>query len=117
MSGRHVLDERVRASIIKQYARPLWSGSDNKPMRCKAGKDERGGGLLAAEGKIIYDSLEQAQAAADAMWRLLHERRQFPYPCERSKHGHYHLTTRRRERGKTRAQRQVGEMRKAGPRW
>lgn len=103
-AGADALVARVRTSIIRQYARPT-RGDPDQPMRCTAGKAEHAEGLLAPQGKIIYDSQEQAQAAADAMHRLLSERQQFPHPCERSKYGHYHLTTQRRERGKSRSQR------------
>ncbi|GAB0105842.1 hypothetical protein JMUB6875_48240 [Nocardia sp. JMUB6875] len=66
-------------------------------MRCTPGKRESDGRaprMMSAgtDGKLIYDDRRSANAAAKAF-------EQFdgiplrPYPCRRSRHGHFHLTT------------------------
>jgi hypothetical protein len=81
----------ARWRVIRQNARLIKGGPQyGQPMRCK-----RGGGELypsGSDGKVIYDTEAAARAAASAL-ELLGMERQSPYPCPRSRHGHYHLTT------------------------
>lgn len=76
------------------YAR--WHTNGRRVMKCTPGAEEiqkRGYSVWAgSDGKVIYDNLELAQAAAAAFLRIEGKRLE-PYPCKRSTHGHYHLTS------------------------
>jgi hypothetical protein len=65
----------------------------DKLTRCEASRHEAlGGQSLGPEGKVIYNDMGHAQAAADALAAaglgLV-----YPYPCGRSTSGHAHLTS------------------------
>jgi hypothetical protein len=45
------------------------------------------------DGKVIYDTREQALACAKELREQLGSQRQTPYICDRSRSSHYHLTT------------------------
>lgn len=90
-------DERAAAGeILRRYARTR--GSGRRLVRCgptnyeKAMRDRYGNWSHLPKEKIIFDSRERAQEAADALTALLGWNRQRPYACTRSRHGHYHLT-------------------------
>lgn len=84
----------THADVLATYAR--WHRSGNATMKCTPSAEEieqRGYTVwTGSDGKVIYDSLALAQAAADAFLRL-EGKHLVPYPCARSKHGHYHLTS------------------------
>jgi len=63
-------------------------------VRCTATKREQlgKGEHLGAEGKVVYDSVELAQRAADALVAA-GLGRLYAYPCGRSRTGHAHLTS------------------------
>lgn len=73
--------------IVRRHARLF---PNSYPIRCKAALiEDRPGG----KPKIIYDTKEQAEAARiefEALPQAVYLR---AYPCQRSLHGHYHLTT------------------------
>lgn len=87
--------------IIARYARHFPYGRRG-PMRCWPGAEEKRerreqvhgrNGFRerpGSDGKVIYDTVELAEEAAAAFALLGAVQR--PYPCSRSRHGHYHLT-------------------------
>jgi hypothetical protein len=73
--------------IARRYARLFPNGY---PMRCQAALIED---RPDAQRKIIYDTKEKALAARDELEKLDGAPRLRAYECQRSQHGHYHLTT------------------------
>lgn len=69
----------ARARIMSQYGR---ISTGNRPMVCPPGR----------EGKVIFDTREAAEAAEAALRRDCGSKPQRIYECDRSKHGHLHLT-------------------------
>jgi hypothetical protein len=63
-------------------------------VRCTATRREQLGRAehMGAEGKVIYDSVELAQRAADALIAA-GLGQLYAYPCGRSRSGHAHLTS------------------------
>lgn len=95
------LDHHLAQVVIRKYARMI---DEDRYARCTPGFDEwraahdRRGKTNEphSASKAIYDSREAAEAAAAELtaidgWPL------YAYPCERSKHGHYHLTRKQRK--------------------
>lgn len=84
------------AEIVHRYARMR----NGKPAFCSLTEEERqiGRQLHGATGKVIYDDESNAWAAAYAFMRLGDPETR-PYPCPRSRHGHYHLSTVRKRKG------------------
>lgn len=82
-----------RQAVWRKYARTFRSGN---PRICVPGQmeiRERGWTVhTGSDGKVIYDTREQAEAAAKAL-RKLGWPPLVAYPCDRSKHGHHHLTS------------------------
>lgn len=83
------------AEVTGRYARKVRSGH---PMRCVRSKAEAEGrkGLRGRPGndwKIIYDSEDDARRAADEIAAITGGATQSAYRCERSRSGHYHLTS------------------------
>ena len=72
-----------RAEIMQKYAR-IYRG--RWPMRCGPAW------MPAKDRKIIFDSQADAEAA-EAELRAAGNRPQRAYLCERSRTGHYHLTS------------------------
>lgn len=97
---RDDLDPARRAQlvgeIVARFARHHRRAGFEIPalVRCSAVKAERLGRAdnLGAEGKVIYNSVELAQAAATAL-AAAGLGRTYPYPCPRSRGGHAHLTS------------------------
>lgn len=81
-----------RHAIWRKYARV----NNGAPVRCTPGKREiaqRGWTVpTGSDGKVIYNDRESALAAARE-FEQAGLRPMTTYPCDRSKHGHYHLTT------------------------
>jgi hypothetical protein len=94
-----VTDRHQRsAEIAARHGRPGRHG----PVRCRPGAEElreRAQNITprtarerpGSDGKVIYDTREAADAAAAEFAADGYPVR--PYPCARSKHGHWHLTT------------------------
>jgi hypothetical protein len=84
---------KSKHAVWRNYAR---THKDGKPVQCVPGKGEviRRGWTVhtGSDGKVIYDDLEAAESAAKELARL-GWRPMIAYPCDRSKHGHYHLST------------------------
>jgi hypothetical protein len=74
-------------AIVQRHARLFPNGF---PMKCQAALIED---RPDAQRKIIYDDQEKALAARDELEKLPGAPRLRVYPCPRSLHGHYHLTT------------------------
>lgn len=70
-----------RRLILRRHARI----QNNRPAVC---------GQHRAKTKVIYDTPESAQAAADEL-HALDGKTLYPYPCPRSKHGHHHHSSTR----------------------
>lgn len=97
--------EAARREIIRKYCRMTKPGPEGKPKFCNAGRDElrkrgrlRSGqenlpGGRALQTKVIFDSVEAAQACEQELYAL-HGVHQRAYPCPRSRHGHAHLSSR-----------------------
>lgn len=86
---RHREDGGAAHAIVVKYAR-LRKG---KPVRCKGSAADRADPRAHSIGKVIYDSEKIAAACAAELLAVL-GKRQRPYPCDRSRHGHAHLTSR-----------------------
>lgn len=79
-----------RRAIVRRWARLTAGG---QPMQCWPSRAELAGERVAPErddGKVIFDD---ARAAAGCAGELYVDggSLQVPYPCARSRHGHYHL--------------------------
>lgn len=85
------LNRRVREQLLKRYARMWPSGRHSgKPMFCTPKR----GGSQHSKGKAIFDTAEQAKAFAAEVRRLCGDKTPtWVYACDRSRHGHVHLTT------------------------
>ena len=87
-------DERRHREILRKYARRR---PNRQPMFCQPSRDERDGRSPrkqgpGTDGKPIYDGRENVAAAIVELEKLyglpLRE-----YICNRSRHGHFHITT------------------------
>lgn len=83
-----------RREIIRRYARLKTNG---KVTYCEPSKAELSGEIprretSGSDSKVIYPDLESAEAAAREMTELLGDAPQRAYLCQRSRHGHAHLT-------------------------
>ena len=95
-SGRGVVDGE-RGRVLARYARLMRSG---RPEVCRPGRREieererlgSGGGVAGSDGKVIYPDRDAAEYAAREL-EALGGRPQRAYLCQRSKRGHFHLTT------------------------
>ncbi len=87
---------RAARAVILKHCRKL--RKSNKPMMCVAGWDEQvyrdTHRQKKVKNKYIFDSYEIADACATELVRTIGGKKLRPYPCERSKHGHHHLTSR-----------------------
>ena len=88
-----VRDEQ-RGEVVLRHARLTGRG---RPTFCSPTRAEQTGTVRVAmgggtDGKVIYPTREAAEAAAREL-ESLGARRLRPYLCERSRHGHFHLTT------------------------
>lgn len=82
-----------RRGIVARFARLRASG---KPVFCTPSQAELSGRVPRVtkwgnDGKVIFDSFEQAEACARAL-EATGCRRQVPYQCQRGTRGHHHLT-------------------------
>lgn len=103
--GEHVNDQPVnerpkwvrdaaRGEILARHARLTRGG---RPIFCAPSRAEIRGAAIprqtrGTDGKVIYDSREEAEAAAREL-EDLGARPLRSYLCGRSRHGHFHLTT------------------------
>lgn len=91
--------QEIRALLAK-YARISRGG---RPMLCGPSVAERRvrdtyeAWNDVPKPRVIFDSRERAQAFADAVYALLGGRRQEPFACSRSKHGHHHLRAKKEQ--------------------
>lgn len=88
-----VRDER-RGDVVLRHARLTGRG---RPTFCSPSRAEQSGVVelstgRGTDGKVIYPTLEAAEAAAREL-EGLGARRLRPYRCDRSRHGHFHLAT------------------------
>ena len=88
-----IKDER-RGDVVLRHARLTGRG---RPTFCSPTRAEQSGAVHlqagpGTDGKVIYPTREAAEAAAREL-ELLGARRLRPYLCDRSRHGHFHLTT------------------------
>mgnify|MGYP006160644935 CR=1 FL=1 len=74
--------EQQARAVLDRYARLSSSG---RPVMC---------GPVRATAKVVYDDEAAAQHAADELHQI-YGGVLYPYPCERSRHGHYHHTSQR----------------------
>lgn len=79
--GEQQRDAVVRALVAK-YARMQTNG---RPGVCGRSNEPH------VRKLVIFDSREAAQGFADEFSAALGGRRQTPFLCARSKHGHFHL--------------------------
>ena len=84
----------ARAEVLCRYARLTRAG---RPIFCRPSRAEIEGRVLprqgpGSDGKVIYSTREDAEAAARELEEL-GARRLRAYVCGRSRHGHYHLAT------------------------
>jgi hypothetical protein len=92
-SQRGVRDA-TRGEVLLRYARLAGSG---RPVFCTPSRAERAGTVplrqgRGTDGKVIYGTREDAEAAAREL-ELLGANRLRAYRCSRSRSGHFHLTT------------------------
>ncbi|MHA6627893.1 hypothetical protein ACU61A_20850 [Pseudonocardia sichuanensis] len=90
---RGVRDE-ARAEVLIRHARLMKSG---RPIFCRPSRAEIEGRVLprqgpGTDGKVIYSTREDAEAAAREL-ESLGARPLRSYLCGRSRGGHFHLTT------------------------
>ncbi len=90
---RGVRDE-ARAEVLFRYGRLTRGG---RPVFCRPSRAEIEGRALprqgpGSDGKVIYSTREDAEAAAREL-EALGARPLRPYLCGRSRGGHFHLTT------------------------
>lgn len=85
----------IRAVLV-QYARLNSSGH---PVRCRPTRTERAAGKTNPDGKVIFDRLDDAMAAAVELRRLTGQPKR-AYRCNRSRHEHFHLTRDKRQRAR-----------------
>lgn len=89
---------KARQAVITKYARLFKSG---QPMLCNPTAAERAAGDgdpgWGSNGKIIYDTVLLADLAMAELIALGASPMRV-YECERSKHGHVHLTGKMRDR-------------------
>lgn len=84
------LTQSIR-TIVHRYARLMKSG---RPVQCTPGIGHIWQGDDHSAGKVIYDTADSAASAARQL-RILTGQRFWSYPCNRSRRGHLHLTTKR----------------------
>ncbi len=92
-AGYPVRDE-LRGEVVLRHARLTGRG---RPTFCSPTRAEQAGAVRltsgrGTDGKVIYPTLEAAEAAAREL-EGLGSRSLRPYLCDRSRHGHYHLAT------------------------
>jgi hypothetical protein len=86
--------DQARAEVLCRYARLTRAG---RPIFCRPSRAEIEGRVLprqgpGSDGKVIYATREDAEAAAREL-ESLGARPLRSYPCGRSRGGHFHLTT------------------------
>lgn len=91
--GYRVRDE-LRGEVVLRHARLTGRG---RPTFCSPTRAEQSGAVRlprgrGTDGKVIYPTLEAAEAAAREL-EGLGARRLRPYLCARSRSGHFHLAT------------------------
>lgn len=85
------LSDAARRAVVERYARKRRNG---RVVLCTPTHAERAAGDAHSAGKPVYDTTEDARAAAAELVRL-GSRPLEPYDCHRSQHGHVHLRTKR----------------------
>lgn len=84
--------ETRRRAIVAKYGRLRANG---RPQFCVPSAAELGGKRKqgsGTDGKVIYPDRAAAQGAADELEALYGWPLQV-FPCQRSRHGHFHLAT------------------------
>lgn len=86
--------DELRGEVVLRHARLTGRG---RPTFCSPTRAEQTGAVRLAvgrgtDGKVIYPTLEAAEAAAREL-ESLGARQLRPYLCARSRHGHFHLAT------------------------
>jgi hypothetical protein len=83
---------RLYASVMRRHGRP---GYHDRPMRCQPSTAERDGleprlEPPEADGRVIFETRDAAVAAI-AEFAANGSRTMEPYPCKRSRTGHWHI--------------------------
>jgi hypothetical protein len=86
--------DAARAEVLNRYGRLTRAG---RPIFCRPSRAEIEGRVLprqnaGSDGKVIYSTREDAEAAAREL-EALGARPLRSYVCARSRGGHFHLTT------------------------
>ncbi len=86
--------DAARADVLLRHARLAGSG---RPIFCTPSRAEVAGAVplrqgRGTSGKVIYSTRDAAEAAGRELEQLGAHRLR-PYRCNRSRHGHFHLTT------------------------
>ncbi|GAA0926323.1 hypothetical protein [Pseudonocardia zijingensis] len=84
--------DAARAEVLARHGRLTKAG---RPIFCRPSRAEAEGRALprpGSDGKVIYSTREDAEAAAREL-EALGARPLRSYLCARSRGGHYHLTT------------------------
>jgi hypothetical protein len=86
--------DAARGEVLHRYARLAKSG---RPVFCTPSRAELAGTVAprqgrGTDGKVIYSTRDAAEAAAREL-EALGANYLRPYLCNRSRSGHYHLTT------------------------
>lgn len=87
---RERMTPRTLHDVIRKYARLRTNG---KPVRCYPSVNEVDGAKLHSRGKVIFNSVERARdCALELVKRFEDTETTYVYPCNRSRHGHVHMT-------------------------
>jgi hypothetical protein len=86
--------DAARAEVLARHGRLTRAG---RPIFCRPSRAEAEGRAASrqssgSDGKVIYSTREDAEAAAREL-EALGARPLRPYVCSRSRGGHFHLTT------------------------
>jgi hypothetical protein len=83
---------RLYAAVMRRHGRPGYHG---RPMRCVPSTAERDGSTPrlepeAADNRVIFVDRDHAEAAV-AEFTAAGSHPMEPYPCKRSRTGHWHI--------------------------
>lgn len=91
-------DDAAIHVVIVRYARLRANG---KPVRCDVSPNETDRARLHSQGKVIYDTYEDARDCVRELRRLTGSTTpSYVYGCNRSRRGHMHVTRKNTPDGK-----------------
>lgn len=116
--ARHVVDVDERREVIQRFARLHPSG---RPVFCTPSQAELAGEIRRVtawgnDGKVVFDSLERAEACARVLESIGCEPL-LAYECKRGGSDHHHLTGRGAAVARERERRGAGRGKRRGARW